>query len=210
MTSSRPGMFFRNRSEWRAWLRLHHDCETEAWVAHVKKASKRRGLSYDEGVEEALCFGWIDGLTRSLGADFFLQRYTPRKLDSVWSENNKARVEKLIRQRRMTRAGLRHVEAAQADGRWQAAAQRQDPDWIPEALAAALAQQPGALEAYLSLPPSLRQMHGHAIETAKRPGTREKRIRAAIDAAVRRQDARDLAAKSLRKQRLQKKTPSQG
>jgi uncharacterized protein YdeI (YjbR/CyaY-like superfamily) len=189
MTSRRPGLFFRNRSEWRAWLRLHHDCESEAWVAHVKKGSTRRGLSYDEGVDEALCYGWIDGLTRSLDADFFLQRYTPRNLDSVWSERNKARVEKLIRQRRMTRAGLRQVEAAQADGRWQAAARRQDPDWIPEALKAALAQQPGALEAYLSLPPSLRQMHGYAIETAKRPETKERRIRAAINDAIRRQRA---------------------
>ncbi len=189
MTPKRPGMFFRKRSEWRAWLRLHHDRETEAWVAHVKKSSQRQGLSYGDGVEEALCFGWIDGLTRALDADFFLQRYTPRKLHSVWSESNKARVEKLIRQHRMTRAGLRHVEAAHADGRWQAASQRQDPDWIPEALRAALALQPGALEAYLSLPPSLRQMHGHAVETAKRPETREKRIRAAIHEAIRRKQA---------------------
>jgi uncharacterized protein YdeI (YjbR/CyaY-like superfamily) len=107
----------------------------------------------------------------------------------VWSESNKARVEKLIRQRRMTRSGLRQVEAAQADGRWQAASQRQDPDWIPEALAAALAQRPGALQAYLSLPPSLRQMHGYAIETAKRPETKERRIRAAMNDAIRRQRA---------------------
>jgi uncharacterized protein YdeI (YjbR/CyaY-like superfamily) len=201
-------MFFRNRSEWRAWLRLHHDCETEAWVAHAKKASKRRGLSYDEGVEEALCFGWIDGLTRSLDADFFLQRYTPRKRDSVWSESNKARVEKLIHQRRMTRAGLRQVEAAQADGRWQAAAQRQDPDWIPEALESALARQPSALEAYRSLPPSQREMHGHAIETAKRPETRERRIHAAIEAALRRQEALQIAPKSQGKKHRRKRRAS--
>jgi uncharacterized protein YdeI (YjbR/CyaY-like superfamily) len=180
-------MFFRNRSEWRAWLRLHHDRETEAWVAHVKKGSPRQGLSYNEGVEEALCYGWIDGLTRALDADFFLQRYTPRKLNSVWSESNKARVEELTRRHRMTRAGLRQVEAAQADGRWQAASQRQDPDWIPAALQAALARKPGAMEAYLSLPPSQRQMHGHAVETAKRPDTRERRIQAAMDAALHRQ-----------------------
>ena len=187
MTPRRPGSFFRSRSEWRAWLRLHHDRETEVWVAHVKKGSRRQGLSYSEGVEEALCFGWIDGLTHSLDKDFFLQRYTPRKPNSVWSESNKARVEKLGRQRRMTRAGLRQVEAAQADGRWQAASRREDPDWIPEALQAALARKPGASDAYRSLPASLRRAHGHAIETAKRPETREKRIQAAIDAALRRQ-----------------------
>jgi uncharacterized protein YdeI (YjbR/CyaY-like superfamily) len=208
MTSGRPGMYFRNRSEWRAWLRLHHDRETEAWVAHVKKSSPRQGLSYNEGVEEALCYGWIDGLTRSLDQDFFLQRYTPRKSNSVWSESNKARVEELTRRHRMTRAGLRQVKAAQADGRWQAASQRQDPDWMPEALAAALAQDPGALEAYQSLPPSLRQMHGHAVETAKRPETRERRIQAAIEATLRRQEALQLIPKSRGKKPRRKRRAS--
>ena len=209
MTPRRTGLVFRNRAEWRAWLRLHHESEAETWVAHVKKGSRRQGLSYEEGVEEALCFGWIDGLTRSLDKDFFLQRYTPRKPNSVWSENNKARVQKLTRQRRMTRAGLQQVEAARADGRWQAASKRQDPNWIPEALQAALARRPGVTEAYLSLPPSQRQMHGHAVETAKRPETKERRIRAAIEAALRRQEARQLAAKSPRREPRRKKRRTQ-
>jgi uncharacterized protein YdeI (YjbR/CyaY-like superfamily) len=200
MTSGRPGLFFRDRSEWRAWLRFHHDGETEAWVAQLKKGSSREGVRYEECVEEALCFGWIDGLTRSLDADFFLQRYTPRKPDSVWSESNKARVEKLIRQRRMTRAGLQLVEAAQADGRWQDATRLEDPDWLPEALQAALARKPGAMEAYRSLPTSLRRGHSYAVETAKRPETRAKRIEAAIRAAFDRQEARRSASKSSRKE----------
>ena len=209
MKPGRPGMFFRGRSEWRAWLRLHHARALEVWVAHVKKGSRRQGLSYEEAVEEALCFGWIDGLTHALDEDFFLQRYTPRKPNSVWSESNKARVQKLIHQRRMTRTGLQQVEAAQADGRWQAASKRQDPNWIPEALQAALARLPGAMEAYLSLPPSQRQMHGHAVETAKRPETRERRIRAAIEAALRREEARQLAAKSPRREPRRKKRRTQ-
>jgi uncharacterized protein YdeI (YjbR/CyaY-like superfamily) len=192
-------MLFRNRSEWRAWLRLHHEREAEAWVAHVKKDSHRQGLPYEEGVEEALCFGWIDGQSRALDADFFLQRYTPRKPSSTWSESNKARVERLIRRRRMTRAGMRPVEAAKADGRWQAASQRQDPDWIPEALQVALARKPGALEAYRSLPPSQRQMHGYAVETAKRPETRDRRIRTAIGDAQARQVAATLPHKRSRR-----------
>ncbi len=199
MTPRRPGLSFRSRSEWRAWLRLHHDRETEAWVAHVKKGSRRQGLSYAEGVEEALCFGWIDGLTHALDADFFLQRYSPRKTDSVWSESNKARVQKLIRRRRMTRAGLRQVEAAQADGRWQDASRHEDPDWIPEALRAALARKPGATEAYRSLPASLRRGHGYAVETAKRPETRLKRIEAAIRAALDHHAAHGSGARSSRR-----------
>ena len=190
MSTKRSGLFFPDRSAWRAWLRTHYARETEAWVAHVKKGSRRHGLAYEEGVQEALCYGWIDGLTRSLDADYFLQRYTPRKPDSLWSESNTARVEKLIRQRRITRAGMQPVEAAQADGRWQAAATRQDPAWIPQPLRAALSQQPGALEAFQALSPSQRQMHGYSVETAKRPETRARRIQAAIEFALQRQQAR--------------------
>jgi len=189
MSAKSAGLFFRDRAAWRAWLRANHKLRTEAWVAHVKKRSPRKGLTYEEGVEEALCFGWIDGLTHAHDDDYFLQRYSPRKPRSVWSESNKGRVARLIRQRKMTRAGLRHVEAAQADGRWQAAAVRRDPDWIPEALLVALRQTPGALDAYRSLPPSQREMYGHAVETAKKPETRAKRIGAAIEAAIRRQQA---------------------
>jgi uncharacterized protein YdeI (YjbR/CyaY-like superfamily) len=186
MPTESPGLFFRDRAAWRAWLRANHMRRTEAWVAHIKKGSRRKGLRYAEGVEEALCFGWIDGLVHALDDDYFLQRYSPRKPSSVWSESNIGRVERLIRQRKMTRAGLRHVEAAQADGRWQAAMLRRDPDWIPEALLVALRLTPGALEAYRSLPPSQREMYGYAVETAKKPETREKRMRAAIEAAFRR------------------------
>ena len=190
MPTKSAALFFRDRAAWRAWLRANHARRAEAWVAHVKKGSPRKGLTYEEGVEEALCFGWIDGLMHARDEDYFLQRYSPRKPRSVWSESNKVRVERLIRQRKMTRAGMIHVELAQADGRWQAVAVRRDPDWIPETLLVALRQTQGALDAYRSLPPSQREMYGHAVETAKKPETRAKRIRAAIEAAFRRQQVR--------------------
>ena len=206
MPTESPGLFFRDRAAWRAWLRANHMRRTEAWVAHIKKGSPRKGLIYEEGVEEALCFGWIDGLVHALDDDYFLQRYSPRKPSSVWSESNIGRVERLIRQRKMTRAGLRHVEAAQADGRWQAAAQRRDPSWIPDELRAALTRQPGALEAFLSLPPSQREMCSYGVESAKRPQTRARRIQAAIELALRRQQPRGGDAPSLPKRR----SPSPG
>jgi len=186
----RPVLFFANRAEWRAWLRAHHDGEAEAWVAHLKKASWRQGLPYEEGVEEALCYGWIDGLTHALDADYFMQRYTPRKPGSIWSESNKARVEKLILRGRMTAAGMQKVEAAKANGQWEAAAQRKDPAWIPPGLRAALVRRAGALEAFRALPPSLRQMHSHAFSSAKRPETQARRAQAAIDEALDRRKAR--------------------
>jgi uncharacterized protein YdeI (YjbR/CyaY-like superfamily) len=204
----RPVLFFANRAEWRAWLRAHHDGEAEAWVAHLKKASRRQGLPYEEGVEEALCYGWIDGLTHSLDADYFMQRYTPRKPNSLWSESNKARVEKLIRRRRMTAAGLRMVEAAKSNGQWDAAAQRQDPSWIPEGLRSALARRTGALEAFRSLPPSVRQMHAYAFSIAKRPETQTRRAQAAIDEALNRRKARTGLRETSQDSRRRPKTKS--
>lgn len=183
-------LFFDNRRGWRAWLRSNHNRETEAWVAHLKKGSRRQGLPYEDGVEEALCYGWIDGLTRSRDADYFLQRYTPRKPGSIWSESNKARVESLIRRGRMTAAGMQKVDAAKANGQWDAAAQREDPAWIPPGLRAALVRRAGALQAFRALPPSIRQMHSHAFSSAKRPETQARRAQAAIDEALKRMKAR--------------------
>ncbi len=183
-------MFFDDRRGWRAWLRSHHNHETEAWVAHLKKGSRRQGMPYEDGVEEALCYGWIDGLTRSRDADYFLQRYTPRKPGSIWSESNKGRVQELIRRGRMTAAGMRKVEAAKANGQWDAAARREDPAWIPPGLRAALVRRAGALDAFRALPPSIRQMHSHAFASAKRPETRARRAQAAIDEALKRSKAR--------------------
>lgn len=185
-----PALFFRERSEWRAWLRTHHDRQAEAWVAHLKKDSRRQGVPYEDGVEEALCFGWIDGLTRPFDVDFFLQRYTPRKENSIWSESNRERVARLIRKRRMTAGGLSKVEAAKANGQWQAAAQRQDPAWIPPELRAALARRAGALKAFQELPQSIRQMHAYGFSSAKRPETKAKRAQAAIDEALNRMKKR--------------------
>jgi len=199
-------LFFEDRRGWRAWLRSHHNRETEAWVAHLKKASRRQGLPYEEGVEEALCYGWIDGLTRSRDADYFLQRYTPRKPGSIWSESNKARVEKLILRGRMTAAGMHKVDAAKANGQWDAAAQRVDPAWIPPGRRAALVRRAGALEAFRALPPSLRQMHGHAFSSAMRPETQARRAQAAIDEALSRRKARAAPRPPMPRSRRRAKT----
>ena len=104
--------------------------------------------------------------------------------------SNKARVEKLIHRGRMTTAGIQKVEAAKANGQWDAAAQREDPAWIPPGLRAALVRRAGALDAFRALPPSVRQMHSHAFSSAKRPETRARRAQAAIDEALNRAKTR--------------------
>jgi uncharacterized protein YdeI (YjbR/CyaY-like superfamily) len=109
---------FASRDEWEAWLAERHADEREAWVKIVKKGARVPGVSYEDAVETALCYGWIDGLARSLDEDFYAQRFTPRRPRSGWSRSNRDRVARLIEAGRMQPAGLAEVERAQAEGRW--------------------------------------------------------------------------------------------
>lgn len=92
--------------EWRAWLAQHHSKKREIWLIYYKKTSGKTGISYEEAVEEALCFGWIDGAIKSIDADTYAGRFTPRRPKSPWSASNRARVVRLLREGRMTGAGL--------------------------------------------------------------------------------------------------------
>ena len=106
---------------WRGWLADHHDSATEAWLVIAKKGTTEpTSLTYAQALEEALCFGWIDGLARARDGATYLQRFSPRRPRSPWSRPNVARVERLRREGRMRPAGLAAVERAQADGRWPA------------------------------------------------------------------------------------------
>src|SRR5512139_218597 len=93
---------FASREAWRAWLEKHHASDQEAWLVHYKQKVAKRSPTYEEAVEEALCFGWIDGLLRSIDSERYALRYSPRQPQSVWSASNKQRVEKLIAEGRMT------------------------------------------------------------------------------------------------------------
>src|SRR5512136_2082325 len=116
---------FISRDEWRAWLEENHATATEAWLVHNKKHTGKPGLALEEAVEEALCFGWIDGVLKPIDEEKYALRYSPRKKGSLWSETNKRRVRKLIKQGRMTEAGLAKVQEAKANGEWRAAALRE-------------------------------------------------------------------------------------
>jgi uncharacterized protein YdeI (YjbR/CyaY-like superfamily) len=117
----RPILDVPTAAAWEAWLDTEHDSSTGVWLRLTKKGSSYPGPMYDEAVEVALCFGWIDGQSRSYDAESWLQRYTPRRPKSNWSQSNRVRVATLLEQGRMRPAGLRQVEAAKADGRWDAA-----------------------------------------------------------------------------------------
>lgn len=172
-----------SREEWRAWLEQNHDKAPEIWLVYYKKNSGKPSVSYDEAVEEALCFGWIDGITKTLDADRYAQRFTPRRPKSNWSEPNKRRVEKMIREGRMTPAGLAKItydlDAPLAPAKPKGAPAPDLP--VPDYLRQALTANPIAWENFTNLAPSHRRDYIRWIEAAKREETRKKRIAEALE-----------------------------
>lgn len=172
---------FSSRGQWRAWLEKNHAKATGAWLAIARKNAG--GLHYDEAVEEAVSYGWIDSTVNRLDDTHYLQWYSPRKAGSDWSRSNKARVERLMAEGRMKPAGLAAVEHAGKDGSWEAldAVERLE---VPRDLEQALGASKQARAAYEKLPPSHRKQYLYWINSAKRPATREKRIRETISRLV--------------------------
>ncbi len=169
-----------NREGWRAWLEQNHPTEKEIWLVQHKKHTGQAGLSYEDAVEEALCFGWIDGLVKSVDADKYLLRFTPRQSRSIWSETNKKRVARLIRQGRMTEAGLARIEEAKENGEWDKATLREDTTRIPPELEKALRSNRKAREHLAKLAPSYKKQFFWWIASAKTEITRQKRVRDAV------------------------------
>jgi uncharacterized protein YdeI (YjbR/CyaY-like superfamily) len=162
-------------SAWRQWLEAHHGQTQGVWLTVFKKRSPPGSLRYEEAVEEALCFGWIDGQLQTLDASRFLIWLSPRKPNSIWAESNKRRVLKLMRQGRMRPPGLAKVRQAKRSGQWRAATEREDPQVIPPEVTRALARHKGALARFRSLPPSHRKMFLYWIASAKREETKRRR-----------------------------------
>jgi uncharacterized protein YdeI (YjbR/CyaY-like superfamily) len=174
-------LIFRDRSEWRNWLEVHHQSADEAWLLLHKKGSREATLTLDEAVREALCFGWIDGKLRSLDKSRYSLRFTPRRTDSVWSIHNIRRVQELVSQGLMRDAGLQKMTEARQSGQWEAAIRREQIDDIPPDLQSALRRLKGATASYRNLPASRRKQLLHWLMTSKTPQTRKKRIEAIIE-----------------------------
>ena len=172
---------FADRNEWRSWLEAHHAEENEALLVHYKKGYQESTLLYEAAVEEALCFGWIDGLLRRLDERRYILRYTPRRRNSVWSISNIQRVERLIRAGRMTEAGFRKIAEAMESGQWEAAIRREQVDIIPPDLEEALGQREGGVAAYRALPASRKKQYIHWLLTAKRSETKRRRIEKIVE-----------------------------
>lgn len=166
----------RSRAEWRAWLSRHHGRGESVWLVYPKKGTKHfTDLSYDAIVEEALCFGWVDSVPRRRDDGWAMIRVSPRKPRSGWSKKNKERVARLIRENRMTAAGLAKITAAQRDGSWTALDASEALEMPPD-LARALARNARAKKNFESFPPGSRKIILQWILGAKRAETRAVRI----------------------------------
>jgi len=174
-------LYFKNRREWRAWLEKNADSAREVWLTHYKKSSDKVSVSLEEAVEEALCFGWIDGKLKSIDQDSFILRYSPRKAGSVWSKINKDRAEKLIASGSMTPSGLARIEEAKKNGRWDAAYTSLTKDEISPDLQSALEERPEAWNNFRNFANSYQNMYIGWVNGAKTGETREKRIEEVVN-----------------------------
>jgi len=175
---------FRNAAEWRRWLARNHATSRGEWVYMYKKGASA-GLRYLEALDEALCFGWIDGQIKAVDKDRFRQRWTPRRAGSVWSQANKTRVTRLVAEGRMAGAGLAAVKEARRTGRWQAAYTNRREDTVPAELAKALRAEPEAWRNFKGLAQTYRNMYAGWVADAKRAETRQRRIAAVVRRALR-------------------------
>ncbi|MEA2198636.1 MAG: hypothetical protein QOJ25_2687 [Solirubrobacteraceae bacterium] len=176
-----PIVSFATALEWERWLEQHHGSAAGAWLKFAKKGSGDESVSQAEAVEVALCFGWIDGQAAPHDEAAWLQRYTPRRPRSKWSQINREKATRLIDEGRMRPAGLTQVELAQADGRWEAAYEPQSRATVPEDLAAELERRPEAAAFFATLNRVNRYAILHRIHDAKRPETRARRIQKFVE-----------------------------
>jgi uncharacterized protein YdeI (YjbR/CyaY-like superfamily) len=171
-----PIISFASQAEWGAWLAQNHGQSTGLWLKLAKKDSGIPSVTYEQAVESALCYGWIDGLKKSFDHQFWLQKFTPRGAKSIWSKINVEKVERLIASGQMQPAGLTTVEAAKLDGRWEQAYDSQKTVAMPDDFQAALDANPKAKAFYTTLNSSSRYSFLFRIQTAKKAETRAKRI----------------------------------
>jgi uncharacterized protein YdeI (YjbR/CyaY-like superfamily) len=167
---------FRSPAAWEKWLAAHHESTGGIWIKFAKKDSGIATVVYKEALDVALCYGWIDGQVKSVDAAFYLQRFTPRRAKSTWSKINCGHVARLIEAGKMQPAGLKQIDAAKADGRWDAAYAGPKNVSAPEDLLAALKASPVAEKFFQTLSSRNRYAILYRIHDAKRAETRMTRI----------------------------------
>jgi uncharacterized protein YdeI (YjbR/CyaY-like superfamily) len=171
-----PVLAFKSQPAWDEWLASRPATAKGLWLKLAKKSSGVASVSKAEAIDTALCHGWIDGQLDSFDDDFWLIRFTPRQSTSNWSEKNRSRALELIAQKLMRPAGLREIERARKDGRWDAAYAPQSTAEIPDDLRAALAKSKKAARFFETIDGANRYAILYRVQTAKKPETRAARI----------------------------------
>ena len=171
-----PILPFPSRASWEAWLAENHATSNGLWLKIAKKGSGIETISYAQALDAALCYGWIDGQKGRFDDDYWLQRFTPRKPRSKWSKVNREKATKLIESGEMKPAGLREIERAMADGRWDAAYDAQSTATVPDDLRRELDKNERARESFAKLDSANRYAILYNIQDAKKPETRARRI----------------------------------
>jgi uncharacterized protein YdeI (YjbR/CyaY-like superfamily) len=171
-----PVMLFKNPKAWEAWLAKHFNSPTGLWLRLAKKAANLQSVTYQEALEDALCYGWIDGQKKSFDEESWLQKFTPRGPNSIWSKTNRAKALELIEKGQMRAAGLAAIERARENGRWEAAYDSQRTIVPPGDFKKALNKTPRAKAFFDALNGQNQYAILFRIQTARKPETRRKRI----------------------------------
>jgi uncharacterized protein YdeI (YjbR/CyaY-like superfamily) len=171
----------KNLANWRAWLEQHHDNEQEIWLVYFKAARDKTNIDYESSIEEALCFGWIDSIIQKIDEETYARKFNPRRMDSQWSETNKRRVIKVIREGRMTEAGMAKVTFNVNEVDASKPKPKRPTVQMPEKMEQALKSRPGLWEAFQKVSPSYRRNYILWLSDAKKPETFERRFQILAD-----------------------------
>jgi len=182
MADELPILEFQEPEQWAEWLEAHPGETNGVWLKFAKKGTAVQTINYDQALEVALCYGWIDAISHKLDDVYYLQKFTPRRNKSVWSARNTKLVQQLIRDGKMQPAGQAQIDAAKADGRWDKAYAGQKAFAMPADFVAAVAQlSPEAQKFYENLSRSIKFAFYYRLQDAKKAETRERRMQQILD-----------------------------
>lgn len=176
-------MRFDSPESWRTWLESHYIQENGIWIVIQKVKSPNLGVKYDEALDEALCFGWIDGKMTRIDEYEFKQWFSPRRKNSPWSKRNRDKACKLIEEGRMMPPGFSEIEKAKVNGKWEAAYDSKDPPVMTKDLLNALKSNKTAYENFMAFPNSAKTIYLYWINDAKRDATKQRRIEKVVERA---------------------------
>ena len=173
-------LYITNRKDWRDWLRKNHDSRKEVWLIFYKKHTGKKRIPYDDAVEEALCFGWIDSIVKRIDQEKYAQKFTPRRSKSQWSEVNKKRAMKMIKGKKLTKAGLIKIKQEKKNGKWSEILVNKKEFALTTDIKKELTANKKAWENFNKLAPSYKKHYIGWITSAKKKETQDKRLKEAL------------------------------